>query len=269
MHHWWATGVGNITDVGVVTLALFSADGKAYSPIPVLHGTVGGNGATIQWSNTNASWCRNGSATWCTHAAVVSHVDGLADYGTETHLLECVPTYTHKVAGLNAANAWMMRRSALVADGRGDLSRATELRQLAANVSKLVLTRLYVPGETDGGFFSAEQPSGARVPVRHVIDFISVATSLADDLSPLQKRQMLNFVKRELLTEHWMRALSLNDSSLLHPSANSDRKDHGESGSNAPNVTVPFAYNFLMRLLTNFSTLNNSPIWIDLHAVHG
>lgn len=67
--------------------------------------------------------------------------------------------------------------------------------------------------------------------VRHVIDFISVGTALADDLSSTQKRQMTSFVKRELLTEHWMRALSLNDSSLLHPSANSDRKDHGPLGA--------------------------------------
>ena len=38
-------------------------------------------------------------------------------------------------------------------------------------------------------------------------------------------------MKRELLTETWMRALSLSDSSLLHPSANSDRKDHGPLGA--------------------------------------
>ena len=65
-------------------------------------------------------------------------MDGLADYGTETHLLECVPTYTHKVAALNAANVWMMRGSATVAEGRGDAARAAELRRLADNVSALV-----------------------------------------------------------------------------------------------------------------------------------
>eukprot|EP01051_Picozoa_sp_SAG22_P010739 SAG22_NODE_983_length_6163_cov_8.370053_2_plen_409_part_00 len=142
-----------------------------------------------------------------------------------------MPTYTHKVAALNAANAWMMRGSAIVAEGRGDSARAAVLRQLADNVSALVRTKLYVAGDENGGYFQAEQPGGNRVPVRHVIDFISIATSLADDLSPMQKRQMSGFVKRELLTETWMRALSLNDSSLLHPSANSDRKDHGPLGA--------------------------------------
>ena len=42
---------------------------------------------------------------------------------------------------------------------------------------------------------------------------------------------MVGFVRRELLTTNWMRALSLQDSSLLHPSANSDRKDHGPLGA--------------------------------------
>lgn len=36
----------------------------------------------------------------------------LADYGGRSNLLECVPTYTHVVASLNAANVWMMRQTA-------------------------------------------------------------------------------------------------------------------------------------------------------------
>ena len=34
---------------------------------------------------------------------------GFQTAGTVDNLLECVPTYTHEVASLNAANVWMMR----------------------------------------------------------------------------------------------------------------------------------------------------------------
>ena len=227
---WWSVGIGNETTDGTVTLSLYEPGGQPYATPPYLVGkTSGKNCDAIEWANTKTSWCRNGTSSWCTGVPQIAP-DGLADYGTETHLLECVPTYTHKVAALNAANAWMMRGSATVAEGRGEAGRAAELRALADNISSLVRTKLYVEGNTDGGFWYAEQPNGYKVPVRHVIDFISIGTALADDLSPTQKRQMSGFVKRELLAGHWMRALSLNDSSLLHPSANSDRKDHGPLG---------------------------------------
>jgi hypothetical protein len=229
-HKWWSVGIGNQTRDGSITLALYQPNGQPYETPSYLRGTSTAGCAGLLWKNTNTSWCRNASTSWCTGKPQVQ-VDGLADYGTETHLLECVPTYIHKVASLNAANAWMMRGSATIAEGRGEVDRAAELRALADNVSALVRTKLYVPGDTNGGVWLAEQPDGSKVAVRHVIDFISVGTTLADDLSSAQKRQMTSFVKRELLTEHWMRALSLNDSSLLHPSANSDRKDHGPLGA--------------------------------------
>ena len=232
-HHWWSVGMGNATAGGQVALSLFMPDGKPYATPPFLRGTESGCDGLV-WANTNTSWCRNGSASWCTsHARPSIVVDGLADYGTETHLLECVPTYTHKVAALNAANAKMMRSSATIAEGRGDRARAAHLRALASNVSALVRSKLFIGGAngTDGGFFAAEQPTGELVPVRHVIDFISVVTSIAEDLPPAMRRSMMGFVRRELLTTNWMRALSLQDSSLLHPSANSDRKDHGPLGA--------------------------------------
>jgi len=64
-----------------------------------------------------------------------------------------------------------------------------------------------------------------------VQDFISVVTSIAEDLPAAMRKEMMAFVKRELLTQNWMRALSLKDISLLHPSVNSDRKDHGPLGA--------------------------------------
>ena len=236
-HKWWSVALGNESASGDVELALFAADGEPAAPFSLV-GKATDN--AISWTNTNTSWCRNGSSAFCTHSAATPVVDGLADYGSEMHLLECVPTYVHRIASLNAVNCWMMRETATVLrgmGGQGNAATARELDALAANVSALVRSKLYVApnasakAATSGGFWAAEQPNGELVAVRHVIDFISVATSLEHDLSAVQKRQMVGFVQRELLTEHWMRALSLDDESLRHPSANSNRKDHGPLGA--------------------------------------
>jgi len=237
IHKWWSVALGNESAGGDVKLALFAADGKPAAPFSLV-GKATAN--AISWTNTNTSWCRNGTSAFCTRSAAKSVVDGLADYGSETHLLECVPTYVHKVGSLNAVNSWMMRETATVLNslgGQGNAATARLLDALATNVSATVRSKLYVAPNASakaaesGGFWAAEQPNGELVEVRHVIDFISIATSLEHDLSPSQKRQMVGFVQRELLTEHWMRALSLEDKSLLHPSANSDRKDHGPLGA--------------------------------------
>ena len=55
----------------------------------------------------------------------------------------------------------------------------------------------------------------------------AVAPQLAEDLSATQKREMVGFVQRELLTPNWMRALSVQDAAA--PA--SDRKDHGPFGA--------------------------------------
>ena len=171
-----------------------------------------------------------------TETATVA-ADALADYGENTNLLECVPTYTHKVASLNAANAWMMRQAALVLEGLGNnQTEAERLRQSADNVSSLVRTKLYVPpsklgDNATGGYWQCEQPGGQVVPVRHVIDFNTAGAALHEDLTAAQRGEMVAFMRRELQTPHWMRALSLQDLSLRTPSANSNRKDHGPLGA--------------------------------------
>ena len=47
---------------------------------------------------------------------------------------------------MNAANAWMMRRSAVIIEALGNQSEAARLKQLAANVSSTVREKLYVAG---------------------------------------------------------------------------------------------------------------------------
>jgi hypothetical protein len=60
-----------------------------------------------------------------------------------------------------------------------------------------------------------------------VFDYATIGLTIASDLSPTMRGEMTEFVERELLTDHWMRAQSLSD-----PAANvSDRPDHGPMGA--------------------------------------
>ncbi|MGH9587163.1 MAG: hypothetical protein ACRD3F_09450 [Acidobacteriaceae bacterium] len=158
--------------------------------------------------------------------------DKLADYGEAPNLLECVPTYIHKVASFNAANVWMMRECAGIMELTGNQKEASELRNEAVQMVKAVMT-LYEPGK---GVWVSLHRDGSRVEVRHCYDFAEVGRFMAGDLPLNVREEMVEFVKDELLMEKWMRALSLRDPA----SANSDRPDHGPMGAYDawPAVTV-------------------------------
>ncbi|MCL5021276.1 MAG: hypothetical protein M1339_06415 [Bacteroidetes bacterium] len=147
----------------------------------------------------------------------------LADYGDASNLLECVPTYTHEVASLNAANVWMMRRVAAIQEAMGNSKRAEELSSMADRLLPAVL-KMYVPGK---GYWDCVQPDGKRVSVREVFDFTTTALTITKDLSPAVREQMLHFVDTQLLTAHWMRALSWSDPAAPF----SIRPDHGPIGA--------------------------------------
>ncbi len=147
----------------------------------------------------------------------------LADYGGAENLLECVPTYTHEVPSFNAANVWMMRRAAELYASFGDAASAARLRADTARLLPAVLA-LYVPGE---GVWDSRRADGTRVPMRHVLDFVTVGQAITPDLTPIVRREMVAFVERELLVDHWMRAQSLSDPAA----ADSDRPDHGPMGA--------------------------------------
>ena len=166
----------------------------------------------------------------------------LADYGLEENMLECVPTYIHRVASCNAANSFMAKRYADVAEFvMGDAPLAAQLRADADGIAAAVLGELYVPGAA-GGFFRALYPNGTAPEVRHVMDYVYVtlylgvippaaaaAAAAADRnyIPAATAAEMASFAKRELLVPHWMRALSLNDSAAPF----SNRSDHGPSGA--------------------------------------
>jgi hypothetical protein len=147
----------------------------------------------------------------------------LGDYGGTANLLECVPTYINQVPSLNAANVWMMRRMADVHEHLGDFVEAREFRSEAGTLAEIVLT-LYIPGQ---GVWNCIHDDGAKVPLRHCWDYITVGQTLTPDLSATMKTEMTAFAEKELLVPGWMRAQSLSD-----PAAkDSDRSDHGPYGA--------------------------------------
>jgi hypothetical protein len=148
---------------------------------------------------------------------------GLANYGGIGNLLECVSTYVNEVASLNAANVWMLRKAAEVARYLGD-----ELAPLWYEAEAAVLAgdiqQLYAEG---AGHWYSRQRDGSLIPVRHCYDFTTVAATIADDLTPVQQAEMVDFFVRELQTPTWMRALSDRDTDASY----SVRPDHQWTGA--------------------------------------
>jgi hypothetical protein len=147
----------------------------------------------------------------------------LADYGENGNLLECAPAYIHRVASVNAQNVWMMRQAATLQELKGNFARAKELRDEADRLLPSVLA-LYKSG--DGVWYGLHK-DGAHVELRHCVDYIYAGNALDADLTPTMRREMTDFVKRELFTSDWMRAMSLHDAAA----AISDRPDHGPMGA--------------------------------------
>ena len=149
---------------------------------------------------------------------------GLADFGGDPwHFLECVPTYIHATAGFNAAYVSMLREMAELHASLGHSEVAAE-RRAAADKLAAAIPKLYVAGK---GYWQSRYPDGRQFDMRHCLDFQFVAQGIPRDLSPAVRREMRDFVARELLMKNWMRAQSLQD-----PAADrSDRPDHGPMGA--------------------------------------
>ena len=147
----------------------------------------------------------------------------LADYGENQNLLECAPAYIGRVASCNAQDVWMMRQDAALQELKGNADGAKELRDDAERLLPAVLS-LYKSGD---GIWYGLHNDGKRVELRHCVDYIYVGDALANDLAPDMRREMTDFVKRELFMRDWMRAMSLKDAAA----AVSDRPDHGPMGA--------------------------------------
>lgn len=143
---------------------------------------------------------------------------GLADYGGILNLLECVSTYVHQIASLNAGNVFSMRFVADLLESAGESSRGAALR---AEADQLVrdIQPLYADGK---GYWRSRFPDGTMVDVHHCYDFFTVLNTIGPDLSKRQKAEMVEFCKREFHSPAWMHALSCDDDDAIF----SVRPDH-------------------------------------------
>ena len=117
----------------------------------------------------------------------------LADYGGKpNNFLECIPSYVHTVAALQAQNAKMLR---VVATNTADQAQAAVWRQQAAAIATAVEKNLYVQGK---GYFGSLYPNGSVVGVQTCLDFMYVSDAIAHDLSAATRAEMVGFFGREL-----------------------------------------------------------------------
>lgn len=161
--------------------------------------------------------------TWATEWKDKRGSSPLADYGKIDNLLECVSSYVHEVASLNAANVWCMRVAAELSDIEGKTSEAAQLRADADDLLPEVL-KLYRQGE---GFFNVRMPDGTEHGVGHCYDYSTIGTVIDQDLPESMKTEMLAFFDEQLRTETWMRALSAHDENAGF----SVRPDHQWNGA--------------------------------------
>jgi len=161
--------------------------------------------------------------SWALHWKDLRGASGLADYGGKRNLLECVSTYKHEVAGLNAMNVWCLRVAAEACTLTGQHGEAARLRQEASVLASKVL-ELYVPG---GGYWNARQRDGSLVPVKHCYDISTAGFALAGDLPAEARREVVEFFASELRTEAWLRALAASDPDAAY----SVRPDHQWNGA--------------------------------------
>lgn len=149
--------------------------------------------------------------------------NGLADYGGINNLLECVSTYIHEVASLNAANVFNLRTAAELCEliGKNEL-----IEKFLKEADELIpqINKLYVDGK---GYWCSRFPDGRLVEVRHCYDFFTILNTIPNDLSSKQKLEMVEFFKQELQSPTWMRALSPGDDNATF----SVRPDHQWNGA--------------------------------------
>ena len=149
--------------------------------------------------------------------------NGLADYGGINNLLECVSTYVHEVASLNAANIanliYIQELFLFKGEEKKSIQAGKDIQSLL-----LALKDLYVTGK---GYWRARQPDGTYYDVKHAYDFFTVINTIGNKLDEKQKSEMVEFFLMELKTDKWMRALSESDDNAMF----SVRPDHQWNGA--------------------------------------
>lgn len=153
---------------------------------------------------------------------------GLADYGPKEELLECVSTYEHVVAAVNAGAVWMLRR---LADVYRTLDRTQDAQEVDCEADALrdaLLKHLYVEG---CGWFRCLNPEGRAREVRHCWDTGMVLMCIGTELPAQVTQEIVRFFKEELQTPGWIRALSPQDGDAAVSGMRADHQFNGAFGS--------------------------------------
>jgi len=116
----------------------------------------------------------------------------------------------------------MMRETAAFYAKMGKAEKADSLQVEAGKMIDRLL-QLYA----GDGVWHSLYPNGEKIEVRHCLDFMFLGRYIPHDIPDTIKSAMMDFVYRELITDNWMRAQSLNDVAAER----SDRADHGPLGA--------------------------------------
>jgi hypothetical protein len=115
-------------------------------------------------------------------------------------------------------------------------------------------------------------PDGRKIEVRHCLDFMFMGRYLPGDIPPKIKNDMMAFAYRELITDHWMRAQSLNDVAAK----DSDRPDHGPLGAfdgwpaGTMDALVQLGYpDKALDFYHAIEPVTNEGIWAQAHELWG
>lgn len=153
---------------------------------------------------------------------------GLADYGGKESLLECVSSYQHLVAGLNAAAVWMLEELAAASEDAGLTEQVNDYREKANQLYSALMEQLYLPGE---GCFAVLYPDGRKIAVRHALDVHTVLMCVGHRLPDDVRAEITTFFQQELQTPAWMRALSPRDSDAAVSGIRADHQFCGSYGA--------------------------------------
>jgi hypothetical protein len=153
---------------------------------------------------------------------------GLANYGPKEELLECVSTYEHIVAGLNAGAAWMLFELANIYRLLEREKDANKAEAEGQGIVDRILEHLYVEGT---GYFRCLSPEGDPREVRTCWDFGMVGFCIGDRLPAHVQEAMTTFFKNELQTPGWLRALSPHDADAATSGFRADHQYNGAFGA--------------------------------------
>jgi len=153
---------------------------------------------------------------------------GLANYGPKEELLECVSSYEHIVAALNAGAAWMLLRLSEIYRLLKRENDAAEAEAEAKALIDRILEHLYVEGS---GYFRCLHPGGQAVEVRTCWDLGMVGFCIGEHLPQNIQEEMTAFFTNELQTPGWLRALSPHDADAATSGFRADHQYNGAFGA--------------------------------------